>query len=128
MFDYVKCSASIGALTDVVCQTKTVEKVIHGTMSFYWIDPSGQMYIVDYTGTTDFRENCDSDDAPIWLHYHMVPSGNKGKVSPYLLTGDVVIYDSVTQADGYNEWTYCKLQIEEGILQNFRYINNDIEK
>ena len=128
MFDYVKCSANIGALTDIGCQTKTIEGIIDGTMSFYWVSPGGLMYIIDYSGTTDFVENTDSDDAPIWLHYHMVPNGNRGKVSPYLLSKDIVIYDSITQADGYVDWIFCKLEFMDGILQKFQYINNGIEK
>jgi len=127
MFDYFKCSSNIGALTDIGCQTKTIEGIIDGTMSFYWVSPGGLMYIVDYSGTTDFVENTDSDDAPIWLQYHMVPNGNRGKVSPYLLSKDIVIYDSVTQADGYVDWVFCKLEFMNGVLQKFQYINNDIE-
>ena len=43
MFDEVKCSAPIGELTNVLTQTKDISDDYWegGTMSFYWIDPSG---------------------------------------------------------------------------------------
>ena len=46
MFDEVRCSAPIGELTDVLTQTKDISDDYFegGTMSFYWIDPSGQMW------------------------------------------------------------------------------------
>ena len=35
MFDELKCSADIGELTNVKCQTKDIDNV----MSFFWVDP-----------------------------------------------------------------------------------------
>ena len=118
MFDDIKCSAEIGALTNVSCQTKEIDRYAGGTMSFYWVDPSGQMWTADFSGTTDFLVDGKK------IKY--ISSGKNGKVVPVYLTDYVTIYSSVTHPDGMVDWAECRLHFIEGKLQDFRYINNCI--
>ena len=126
MFDYLKCSADIGALKNIECQTKDIEEFIGGTMSFYWVDPVGALWYVDYTGTADFAIN-DDEDTPIWRRMKIVPSGRKGKVSRCTLTKYICVYASKAAPDGLLEWDYCRLHFVEGVLEDFKYINKHIQ-
>ena len=120
MFDYFKCSADIGELTNVDCQTKDIFDDVCGTMSFYWVDPSGMLWYPDYAGTQDFVEN-PNEDAPIWLQYHMESNGNKGRVVRSYLTKTIEIYTSRTQPDGIVDFDTCTLIFSAGILQGGSY-------
>ena len=57
MFDYVRSSYPFGEHFTEVCHTKELEyDDIGGTMSHYWISPSGCLYHIDYSNTADFVE------------------------------------------------------------------------
>ena len=126
MFDEIRSSYDIGVLTNECCQTKDIEQSIDGTMSFYWVDPAGVLWRVDYSGTADFMEN-DDEDAPPWMQFKIIPSGRRGRVVQCTLSRSIVVYLSHTSPDGLLEWTNCELQFTDGVLQNYRYINNSIE-
>jgi len=115
MFDEVRCSAPIGELTNVLTQTKDITDDYWegGTMSFYWIDPSGQIWGADYSGTYDFV----FDGA----RYTTVKTKNRGKLYPMTLTRKIEIYNYTMQADGYVEGVICELRICEGKLINYKY-------
>jgi len=112
MFDEIKCSANIAQMTNISCQTKDLENFF----GFYWVDPSGQLWHPDYSGTYDIKVSDSNIKA--------VRSGLNGKMRPYIYTGSVNIYDSHTAPDGYVDWVECKLTFVEGKLQDFIYINN----
>ena len=115
MFDEVRCSAPIGELTDVLTQTKDIsdDYLEGGTMSFYWIDPSGHMWGADYSGTYDFVFD--------GVKYTTVRTKNRGKLYPVNLTRKIEIYNYTMQADGYVEGVTCELRIFEGKLINYKY-------
>lgn len=50
MFDWVKSSYNLGEqFTNTRCQTKDIEEHgIGGTMTDYWLSPSGQLFYIDY--------------------------------------------------------------------------------
>lgn len=125
MFDYLRSSMDIGELTDQECQTKDIDDLIGGTMSFYWVDPVGALWYVDYSNTTDFVENED-ENLPIWLRFKHVPNGNRGKVTRCYLTKRIGIYTSDISPDGHLDWIQCELLIVDGFVKDFRYINNCI--
>lgn len=112
MFDEIKCSANIAQMTNISCQTKDLESIF----GFYWVDPSGQLWHPDYSGTYDIKVSDSSIKA--------IRSGLKGRMRPYIYTGSVNIYDSHTAPDGYVDWVECELIFVEGKLQTFTYINN----
>ena len=115
MFDEVRCSAPIGELTNVLTQTKDISDDYWegGTMSFYWIDPSGYMWATDYSGTYDFV----LDGA----RYTTIRTKNKGRFFPLNLTRSIEIYDCTVHSDGYVDTTRCELRICEGRLINYKY-------
>ena len=119
MFDYVMCSSDIGELTNEECQTKEIDR-FGGTMSFYWIDPSGALWYVDYSGTTDFVLD-DDETTPIWRRLKTISNGNKGKVTRYQLTDYVEIYRSRSSPDGVLDLSRCRLHFVDGILQSYSY-------
>lgn len=97
MFDHLRSSYDLGEhFTNTVCQTKDIDN----TMSDYWLSPSGQLYIIDYSHTADFVELKEGDEGynaevPLF-NFQWIPNGNHGKVSPLYLTR----YVSITQKDG----------------------------
>ena len=119
MFDYLKCSSDIGELTNEECQTKEIDRY-GGTMSFYWVDPSGVLWYIDYSGTANFDIN-DDEDTPIWRRMKIVPNGNKGRIAPYYLTDYVTIYRSRSSPDGMLDTTTCRLHFVDGVLQSYTY-------
>ena len=112
MFDEFKCSANIAQMTNISCQTKSLENLF----GFFWVDPSGQLWFPDYAGTYDITVS----DSEI----KSVRSGQRGRVRPYIYTGEILIGESKTSPDGYVDWVECKLTFIEGKLQQFTYINN----
>ena len=63
MFDFVRSSYRLGpTFTDVVCQTKDIERTLGGTMSNYWIDPSGQLWYIGCDHVSDFQEIGEDDE------------------------------------------------------------------
>ena len=125
MFDYVRCSKDIGELTDVECQTKDIDHWLGGTMTFYWIDPIGAIWYADYTGTADFVQ-FEGDGLSLRERFKTVPNGNHGKFLRHNITDYVCIYRYETAPDGLSECIECKLHFVDGILQDYKYINNHI--
>ena len=115
MFDEVKCSAPIGELTNVLTQTKDISDDYWegGTMSFYWIDPSGYMWATDYSGSYDFQL--------IDGRYTPIKNKNKGRLYQLDITKNIEIYNCNVQSDGYVDTTLCELRLYEGKLINYRY-------
>ena len=126
MFDSIKCSANIGALTDITCQTKDIDPIEGGSMSFYWVDPNGMLWSTDYTGCTSMSYKSIPGE-PIWRNITYLPTGTHGRVYRVYINYSVKIYDVLTQPDGYQDTTECLLHFNAGELQNFSYINNSIE-
>ena len=124
MFDSIRCSMDIGELTDSDCQTKDIDPYIGGTMSFYWVDPSGLMWTVDFSGTADFVF---TDSLKLRERVGYIFNGNRGRVHRVYLTDYITIYNSKTSPDGLVEFVECRLHFIEGKLQSYTYINNHIE-
>jgi len=81
MFDTIHCNYDLGpSFHNRDLQTKDLECF----MSEYWLDPSGQLWQIDYSGTQDF---IDRDPFPMWE-----PNGNHGKVKPFYITKDIEVY------------------------------------
>jgi len=118
MFDLIKCSANIGELTDVECQTKDIDGYDEGgTMSFYWVDPNRVLWYPDYSGTYDFKRN-ESSDKLLWVRNR---NGNRGKVVRSYLTKVIEVYASKTQPDGLVDFVSCILNFDNGVLQENYY-------
>ena len=97
MFDYLKSSYNLGEqFTNVALNTKDIEEGIGGTMSQYWLSPDGVLYYIDYSGTADFVEIKEGDEdyseKLAFLNFKWVPNGNKGKITPWILTKYIEVY------------------------------------
>jgi hypothetical protein len=92
MFDNIKSSYFLGTDFTDVCQTKDLDN----TMSFYWISPSRELYLICYDHTSDFEvlseNNPEYDKNNPWKNWKHVPNGNHGKVIPHTITDAISIY------------------------------------
>ena len=125
MFDYVKCSYNIGELTNVECQTKDIDSCEGGTMSFYWIDPTGRLWTTDCTGCSSIEYTVGTTEP--WKRIKYVPTGVHGTVYSLDISRKIELYNVTCQADGYQELTCCDLYFVRGRIEYFEYINNHIE-
>lgn len=121
LFDFIRSSCYIGEeLTDVSCQTKDIDDAIGGSMSQYWIDPSGQLFVVDFSGTADFVEIDpeEKSDCPLLnLGFTWQPNGLHGKVTPVNLTKYVRIYPETHEVRRKRK--EARLHFRDGVLQDF---------
>jgi len=131
LFDYVRSSYNLGEhFTDTELQTKDMERYIGGTMSNYWIDPSGQLFLIDYRDTQDLIEKpAPILDSPKWWNFPFKyqPNGNHGKVSPVYLTDYVVVYPSNWKGKDEN-WPECRIHFKLGKIQDYdnKYKRNSL--
>ena len=79
----------------------------------FYLDPAGRFWVVDHSHTYDYYLDGDS--------VVTAPNGIHGKVVPFGLTGDLVIYREESSPDGYRETVQYKLVLNEGILQSIRF-------
>lgn len=123
MFDYFRSSYDLGEqFTDVECQTKDMEVGIGGTMSHYWLDPSGKLWVMVYRDTHDMKIYNPGDpeynEKRAWLNFEWVANGNHGKVQPFYITDYVEVYPA--RWDGqWEDWPTCRIHFEDGVLKSF---------
>ena len=97
MFDYFRSSYDLGEqFTNVICQTKDIEDGIGGTMTDYWLDPSGLLWYPTYHGTHTFEifeEGHPRYDPNIkWGNHEWIPTGVHGKYQPCYITKYIEIH------------------------------------
>jgi hypothetical protein len=118
MYDEIRSSYNLGEqFTNVECQTKEIEDGIGGTLTRYWIDPSGYLWCGDYTGTSAMeiyeeghpKYNVDRK----WLNFELVPTGVRGKYRVYPITKYVEIYPA-TWDGHYDDWPRCRIHFKYG--------------
>lgn len=121
MFDYFKSSFDLGSeFTNVICQTKEIEDGTGGTMSFYWLNPHGQLFRVSYDGTHDFEEVPEGERNHKWMIYRPVANGNKGRVVAEMITKYITVYPSMWLGD-YQDWPKLRIHFKYGrILEHDR--------
>lgn len=129
MFDYIRSSYNLGKqFTNTECHTKDIEDNYGGTMSQFWINPAGQLYVVNYYHTADFVELKEGDegydDKRLFLNFQWVPNGNHGKVTPFWLTKYIEIYPSEWKGE-WVDWPRCRLHFRDGILQDFNEVKRE---
>jgi len=123
MFDYIRSSYDLGEqFTNVELQTKDIEDVIGGTMSHYWLDPHGYLYHIDYSHTADLKIYEEGDPKynidQKWLNFEWISNGNRGKVSPWMITKYVEIYPSTWEGK-WEDWPRCRIHFKYGRLVDF---------
>ena len=123
MFDYARSSYDLGEqFTEVELQTKDIEDGIGGTMSYYWLDPHGYLYYIDYSRTSDLKIYEDGDPEynadRQWLNFKWISNGNRGKVSPWHLTKYIEVYPAKWDGE-WEDWPRCRIHFKYGRLMDF---------
>ena len=126
MFDYFRSSYDLGEqFTNVVCQTKDIEEGIGGTMTDYWLDPSGKLWYPSYIGTHTFEEITKDDerynDKARFLNFEWIPTGKHGKFVPNEITKYIEIYPA-EWSGAWEDWPRLRLHFKRGILQDYEQI------
>ena len=126
MFDYVRSSYELGEhFTNTRCHTKDIEDGYSGTMSDFWLSPSGQLHLIDYSHTADFVELKEGDEGyseMALLNFRWIPNGTHGKVRPWYITKYISIYPEQWEGE-WEEWPRCIIHFVNGKIQNFNIIN-----
>lgn len=122
MMDFFRSSYELGEqFTNTRLQTKDIENGIGGTMSDYWLSPSGQLYYIDYTKTADFVQLKEGDEgySEIGLfNFRWIPNGTNGKVRPQYITKYIEVYPE--QWDGkWEDWPRLRLHLRAGKLIDY---------
>ena len=125
MFDYFRSSYDLGEFfNDTCCQTKDIEDGISGTMTQYWLSPDGQLYLIDYSHTTDFVELKEGDEGYqtgklAMFNFQWIPNGTHGRVIPmYGFTKYITVYPE--RWDGkWEDWPECRIHFKRGVLLDY---------
>lgn len=127
MFDNVRASYKpLGPqFCEITCQTKTMDQHgLGGSLSYFWIDPKGQVWSTVYRGTHDFvvleKDDPDYNEKSSFLNFKWVPTGKHGKVEPYKLTGYVTIYPETFDGP-WEDWPEVRLHIVDGVVKDFKF-------
>jgi hypothetical protein len=122
MFDYLRSSYDLGEqFTNVVCQTKDIEDGIGGTMTDYWLDPSGQLWYPRYDGTHTFEEIKEDDpryNKTGFLNFEWITTGVHGKYQPCMITKYVEIYPEQWKG-AWEDWPRLRLHFKYGRLVEY---------
>ena len=126
MFDYVRSSYDLGEqFTNVECQTKDIEEGYSGTMSHFWIDPAGYLWVGDYIGTSSmeiYEEGHPKYNSErSWLNFEWIPTGVHGKYRVHPITKYVEIYPAEWEGE-WEDWPRLKLHFKLGKLQDYEDI------
>ena len=78
-------------------------------MSEFWLSPSGELYLIDYTGTQDFVLG---DKPPFFK-----PNGCRGKVVATQFHGTIEVYPEVWKAY-YSPYPRLMVTFNDGKIQN----------
>lgn len=126
MMDFLRSSYDLGEqFTNTRLQTKDIEEGIGGTMSQYWIDKAGHLYLIDYSHTADFVELKEGDEGYSethkWCNFQWIANGIHGKVRPWMLTKYIEVYPE--QWDGrWEDWPRLRLHFVNGKLIDYEKI------
>lgn len=127
MFDEIRSSYDLGEqFTNVLCQTKDIDDWGSGTMTLYWISPSGELWKPEYTGTHDFKVysegDLEYDPLKKWVNWEWIPTGKHGRYTPHKITKFVEIYPALWEGKWEN-WPICRLHFVDGILKDYQHKN-----
>ena len=121
MFDWVKSSYPLPEEFMGICQTRDMDD-FGGSMSNYWIDPAGYLWVGTYAETHTF-EVYEEDDPRYdpkfrWTNHEWVPTGKHGKFQVHPLTRYLEIYPA-EWGGKWETWPRCRLHFKSGKLQDF---------
>ena len=127
MFDYFRSSYNLGdQFTNTLCQTKDIEdNGLGGTMTDYWLDPSGQLWRPSYLGTHTFEQITEDDDRydseRKFLNFEWIPTGQHGKYQPHPITKYIEVYPAEWKGK-WEDWPRLRVHFRHGTLQDFEEV------
>jgi len=126
MMDFVRSSYDLGEqFTDTRLQTKDIEEGYGGTMTDYWLDPAGYLYVIDYSHTADLKMYEPGDpeynEEHAWLNFEWVPNGKRGKIRLHPITKYIEVYPERWEGK-WEDWPRLKLHFKYGKLQDYEDI------
>lgn len=120
MFDTVRSSYDLGPGFKKELQTKSLDCC----MTDYWISPAGQLFEINYEGTSTFEvigeDDPRYDHDRVFLNYEWIPTGNHGKIKPVYLFHVVEVYPAVWDCY-YAPFPRCKIFFKDGIIRDLEY-------
>lgn len=125
MFDYVRSSYPLPEPFMGENQTKGIEEGYDGTMSHFWIDPAGYLWVGNYAGchTLEIYEEGDPryQSGALWANYDWAPTGIHGKWRVQPITKYIEIYPAVWDGK-WEDWPRCRLHFKNGKLQDYEVV------
>jgi len=122
MFDTFRSSYDLGQFTNVLCQTKDIEDGIGGTMTDYWVDPSGLLWYGEYSGTHDFviieKDDPRYDPDRSFLNFEWIPTGKHGKYRVHPITKYVEVYPANWEGK-WEDWPRLRIHFRYGRIQDY---------
>jgi len=122
MFDWVKSSYSLPEPFMGINQTKDIEEGYGGTMSHFWLDPTGYLWCGNYEGSSTFEiiEKHDPryDRDRKFLNYEWIPTGKHGKYRVHSITKYIEIYPEQWKGK-WEDWPRLRLHFKCGKLQDY---------
>lgn len=127
LFDYFRSSYNLGEqFTNVELHTKDIEDGIGGTMTNYWLDPSGRLWCPSYIGTHTFEEISKDDerynDKARFLNFEWIPTGAHGRYHVHPITKYIVVYPA-EWGESWESWPRCRIHLVNGKVQDFTVIS-----
>lgn len=132
LFDWVRCAAPLDSRVNSqdIFQTKSLDCC----MSMYWIDPSGQLWQIDESGTYDFVEESEENinnaiEKKKWFpSFYTRPNGAHGKVRAHHATQTISIYPSDWRSKlkdklYHSDWPEYDLTFRNGKLILFQILS-----
>jgi hypothetical protein len=113
MFDYVRSSYPLGEAFTGPLQTKDIDPCFGGSMSEYWISPNGQLFYMDYSGTSEFYKDEEATHPLFKLTTR--PTGQKGRVKPERLTKSITVYPEGYNGD-WKDWPEVTIFFVDGVI------------
>ena len=123
LFDTIKSSYDLGEdFTDKELQTKDILDGIGGTLDFYWINPKGQLFLIDTSSTAYLVPLIDTSSTAYLVPtnkkfpaFKWIPNGTHGKVSPVYITKYVEVYN--------HPYRRCRIHFKLGVVQDFEVLD-----
>ena len=102
-------------LYDFVFQTKDLECL----MLYYYINPDGQLYTTDYSGTQDFYIELNDNLIP---NFKWKWNGVRGRVTPLLISDYVLVSYRPHQSERN---LYIRLHFLKGAINSWERVNDE---
>ena len=112
MFDQIRNDYKpLGVEFQGMLQTKDLDNM----MDLYYLDPHGQLYLVDYAGTQDFAGTNTECKIPL---INWISNGRHGRVMACTLTDSVVVYPEKWEGNWAEQPEAC-IEFVKGRVQDF---------